>query len=122
LKAMVHKQPDLGIHIMEQLGTRMIGLEKRLGALTFQHSKIRIMNFLYELGCQHGQRVGYEILVRKFLTQKEISSLTSTSRQTVSTVLNELRSKNVISFNRKRLLIRDLEELRKIAQDSAKHQ
>jgi CRP/FNR family cyclic AMP-dependent transcriptional regulator len=122
LKAMVHKQPGLSIYIMEQLASRMFGLEKRFGALSFQSSKTRILNFLYELGRQRGQRVGYEIMISKFMTQKEIACLTSTSRQTVNMVLNELRSKNVISFNRKRLLIRDLEELRKIAQASAKHQ
>ncbi len=80
LKALVHKQPGLSIYIMEQLAFRMLVLEKRLGALTFQNSKTRILKFLYELGCQQGQRVGYELIIRKFMTQKEIARLTSTSR------------------------------------------
>ena len=63
-----------------------------------------------------GQRVGFEMLVRKFYTHQEIANLTATSRQTVTTVLNELRNKNVLTFNRQRLLIRDMELLRKEAQ------
>ena len=119
---MIRKQPALSIYIMEQLGSRMHTLEKRLGALTFHNSRTRILKFLHEMGFKQGQRVGYEVLIRKFLTQKEIACLTSTSRQTVNMVLNELRSKNVISFNRKRLLIRDFDELKKIAQANTKNQ
>ncbi|RMG79696.1 MAG: helix-turn-helix domain-containing protein, partial [Bacteroidetes bacterium] len=48
-----------------------------------------------------------------FMTHQEIANLTATSRQTVTTVLNELRTKNILTFNRKRLLIRDMEQLRK---------
>ncbi|MFO0506467.1 MAG: helix-turn-helix domain-containing protein, partial [Chryseotalea sp.] len=38
-------------------------------------------------------------------------ALTGTSRQTVTTVLNELKEKNLINFDRKKILIRDLEKL-----------
>ncbi len=51
------------------------------------------------------------MLVRNFLTHQEIANLTATSRQTVTTVLNELRNKNVLTFNRKRMLVRDMEKL-----------
>ncbi len=51
------------------------------------------------------------MLVRRFLTHQEIANLTATSRQTVTTVLNELRSKNILTFNRRRLLVRDMELL-----------
>jgi CRP-like cAMP-binding protein len=55
--------------------------------------------------------VGFERVVRKFITHQEIANLTATSRQTVTTVLNELRAKNLLTFNRKRLLIRDMDKL-----------
>ena len=55
------------------------------------------------------------MLVRKFNTHQEIANLTATSRQTVTTILNELRTRNLITFDRKRLLIRDLELLQKEA-------
>ncbi len=41
---------------------------------------------------------------------QDIASLTGTFRQTVTTILNELKQKNLISFDRRRL-IRDLEKL-----------
>jgi CRP-like cAMP-binding protein len=66
---------------------------------------------LKNLADKKGQRVGYEMLVRKFMTHQEIANLTATSRQTVTTVLNELRNKNILTFNRRRLLIRDMSNL-----------
>jgi CRP-like cAMP-binding protein len=46
------------------------------------------------------------------LTHKDIAALTGTSRQTVTTILNELKDKNLINFDRKKILIRDLETLK----------
>ncbi|MFN6090439.1 MAG: helix-turn-helix domain-containing protein [Cyclobacteriaceae bacterium] len=37
--------------------------------------------------------------------------MTGTSRQTVTTILNDLKEKNLINFDRKRILVRDLEKL-----------
>jgi len=51
------------------------------------------------------------MLVPKFFTHQEIANLTDTSRQTVTTILNELRAENLIYFDRKRLLVRDVKKL-----------
>ena len=45
------------------------------------------------------------------LTHKDIAALTGNSRQTVTTILNEMKEQNLINFDRKRILIRDLEKL-----------
>ncbi len=87
-------------------------MEKRLESLVFKDSRSRIIEFLVDLNAKKGQRVGYEWVVRKFITHQEIANLTATSRQTVTTVLNELKTKNIITFNRKRLLIRELDQLK----------
>jgi CRP-like cAMP-binding protein len=101
--------------LLNLLGSRVLELEKRLENLVFKDSKTRIINFLVELNEKKGERVGYEWVVRKFITHQEIANLTATSRQTVTTVLNELRNDDLITFNRRRLLIRDLDALKAIA-------
>jgi CRP-like cAMP-binding protein len=55
--------------------------------------------------------VGYEMLVKHSLTQQDIANLTGTSRQTVTSVLNDLRKSDLIYFNRKSILIRDMTRL-----------
>lgn len=115
MKAMMRERSDFSLFLMKIMGSRMLEMEQRLESLVFKDSRTRIIEFLYNLGKEKGQRVGYETLVRKFMTHQEIANLTATSRQTVTTVLNELRSDNILTFNRKRLLIRDMEHLAKEA-------
>jgi len=111
LKALMAKDPTLSMLIMKILGNRLMEVEHRLEGLVYKNSRSRVIDFLRQLVNKSGQRVGYEMLVRKFFTHQEIASLTATSRQTVTTVLNELRTKNVLTFNRRRLLVRDMDLL-----------
>lgn len=112
MKGLMREHSGLNVFMMELLGSRLLKMERRLESLVFKDSRTRIIEFLRDLAKDKGQRVGYETLVRGFLTHQEIANLTATSRQTVTTVLNELRRENIITFNRRRLLIRDLEKLK----------
>jgi CRP/FNR family cyclic AMP-dependent transcriptional regulator len=111
MKSLMREHNGLSLFLMKIMGSRMLDMENRLESLVFKDSRTRIIEFLHDLGQKKGQRVGYETLVRKFMTHQEIANLTATSRQTVTTVLNELRNKNVLTFNRRRLLIRDMDQL-----------
>lgn len=116
MKSLMRDHNALTLFLMKIMGSRVLEMEQRLESLVFKDSRTRIIEFLRELADKRGQRVGYEMLVRKFMTHQEIANLTATSRQTVTTVLNELRNKNVLTFNRRRLLIRDMELLAKEAE------
>ena len=102
---------SISMFFMKVMGSRVLEMENRLESLVFKDSRSRIVEYLLDLVKKRGQRVGYEWVVRKFITHQEIANLTATSRQTVTTVLNELRTKELITFNRKRLLVRDLDKL-----------
>lgn len=111
MQSLMRDHSGLSLFLMRIMGSRMLEMEQRLESLVFKDSRTRIVEFLKNLADKKGQRVGYEMLVRKFLTHQEIANLTATSRQTVTTVLNDLRNKNILTFNRRRLLIRDMEAL-----------
>lgn len=111
MKGLLKNHSSLNLFFMKIMGSRVLEMEKRLESLVFKDSRTRIVEFLKDLATNKGQRVGYEMLVRRFMTHQEIANLTATSRQTVTTVLNELRNKNILTFNRRRLLVRDMEKL-----------
>jgi CRP-like cAMP-binding protein len=119
MKNMLRDHNGFYLFMMNIIGSRTLEMEKRLESLVFKDSRSRIIEFLLDLNEKKGQRVGYEWVVRKFLTHQEIANFTATSRQTVTTVLNELKSKNLLTFNRKRLLLRDLD---KIKEELGRHQ
>ena len=87
-------------------------LTDRIQSFVYKDSRTRIIEYLLEMNDHHGSRIGFEYVVRGFLKHQDIANITATSRQTVTTVLNELRDKELIKFDRKRLLIRDLEKLK----------
>ncbi|MBU6340564.1 MAG: Crp/Fnr family transcriptional regulator [Bacteroidetes bacterium] len=112
LRSLMRERSELNLFFMRIFSTRQLELERRLESLVFRDSRSRIVEYLIHLVETKGQRVGYEWVVRNFLTHQEIANLTATSRQTVTTTLNDLRAQKLLTFNRMRLLVRDLEKLR----------
>jgi len=112
MKDLIKDHSSLSMFFMKMMGSKVIEMENRLESLVFKDSRSRIVEYLSELVRKRGQRVGYEWVVRNFITHQEIANLTATSRQTVTTVLNELRNDEILTFNRKRLLVRDLDKLK----------
>ena len=112
MKNLLRDHNSFYLFMMNIIGSRTLEMEKRLESLVFKDSRSRIIEFLLDLNDKKGERVGYEWVVRKFLTHQEIANFTATSRQTVTTVLNELKSKNLLTFNRKKLLLRDLDKIK----------
>ena len=111
LSAMLRERSELQLFFMRLIGNRTLKLEQRLENLMFKTSRSRITEFLHTLAETRGRAVGFEREVRNMLTHKEIADLTGTSRQTVNAVLNDLRRQNILTFDRKRMLVRDMEQL-----------
>jgi CRP/FNR family transcriptional regulator, cyclic AMP receptor protein len=114
MKSLFRDHNALQGFFLQLMGSRVMDMENRLESLVFKDSRTRIIEFLVEQGKKKGQVVGTETLVKRFMTHQDIANLTATSRQTVTTVLNDLREHNLINFSRNRLLIRDLNKLERI--------
>ena len=109
--SLLEQRPQFYIHLINSIGKRLQKTERRMEGMIFKNSRSCIVEFLHNLGQEQGQREGYDTLVRNLFTHQEIAELTGTSRQTMTTLLNDLRNANIITFNRRRLLIRDLSDL-----------
>jgi CRP-like cAMP-binding protein len=94
------------------MGFRFRKLERRLESLVFKDARTRVVEFILELAQERGQKVGFETMVKSHLTHQDIANLTGTSRQTVTTILNDLRDRNLINFDRRKILIRDMTKLK----------
>jgi len=97
--------------LLHFLGDRLRYTENQLENVVLKDSKSRIMEFLHQMGIEQGRRVGFETLVKHNMTHQDIADLTGTSRQMVTAVLNQLKRSNVLYFNRKKILFRDLNSL-----------
>jgi CRP/FNR family transcriptional regulator, cyclic AMP receptor protein len=95
--------------LLHFLGERLRYTESQLEKVVLKDSKSRILEYLHQMGTEQGRQVGFEILVKHNMTHQDIADVTGTSRQMVTAVLNQLKRSNVLYFNRKKILFRDLE-------------
>jgi CRP/FNR family transcriptional regulator, cyclic AMP receptor protein len=101
----------LCLRVISMMGKRLRSAENRLESLIFKDARTRIVEFLKDSVVTRGRRVGYEMLLKHSLTQQDIANLTGTSRQTVTSVLNDLRKSDLIYFHRRSILVRDMAKL-----------
>ncbi len=111
VRRLMQHNHDLSLNMLNWIGGRLKKMENKLEAMVFKDARTRIIEFLKESADNIGRKVGYETLIKHSLTQQDIANITGTSRQTVTAVLNELRKENLIHFNRRSILIRDLSKL-----------
>lgn len=111
LQQVMRKDQELAMRILSFIGNRLQSVESRLESLIFKDARERIIEFLKDSARKQGKRIGYETLIKHTLTQQDIANITGTSRQTVTSVMNDLRKANLIYFNRRSILIRDMGKL-----------
>jgi CRP/FNR family cyclic AMP-dependent transcriptional regulator len=111
VKEMMSKNASLSLAITATIGKRLRKVERRLEALIFKDARTRIVDFIKEMAADYGTQVGEEVMVKHNLTHQDIASLTATSRQTVTSVLNGLKDDNKIHLERNRLLVRNMSAL-----------
>jgi len=107
-KRLTMQHPILLTILLNEIGKKLVQKEEKLASFHFNDAKSRIINFIRETAAMVGIKVGYETLIKHTFTQQDIANITGTSRQTVTFVMNSLKKKNVIHFDRRRILIRDL--------------
>lgn len=112
LQELMKENQALSLRIFKLMGLRLRRVERKLESLVFKDARSRVVDFIREMAEERGQKVGYEMLIKTKFTHKDIASLTGTSRQTVTTILNELKTLNVINFDRRRILVRDMAKLK----------
>ncbi len=111
MEMMMQQNPALNFKVTKLIGFRLRKVERRLEALIFKDARTRIIDLIKDLAAEQGKKIGDEILVKHFLTHQDIANLTATSRQTVTTVLNDLKDKDLIYMERNKFLIRDINRL-----------
>jgi CRP-like cAMP-binding protein len=111
IKNLIRNNPELAFCIVDFIGKKLRYTEDRLESLALNDARERIVQFLRLNAQSFGQAVGFEVLLKHDFTQQDIANFTGTSRQTVTTVMNDLKKNNQIYFRRKSILIRDIKAL-----------
>jgi CRP/FNR family transcriptional regulator, cyclic AMP receptor protein len=110
--SLMKANPELSLKVTYQIGNRLRKAERKFESLIFKDARTRIVEFVRQMAEEMGENYSDEILINHSLTHQDIASLTATSRQTVTTILNQLKEAKIIQFDRKSILIHDLKRLK----------
>lgn len=90
---LLKQRPDLAIKYSKQVGEKLRRAEFRLLTMLNKDVRSRLLAFLYNLAMMdgyNGETSSYSM--NNFLTHEDIAKLIGSTRQTVTTIINELES------------------------------
>lgn len=79
--------------------------------LCYRNTKKRIIHLLLILSKNFGRLKNHEIIIPFYISQNTISIITGSQRVNVTRIMNGLKNKTIISYNKKNLIIHSLLQL-----------
>lgn len=114
LSEFVNQNPTLNLRLTKLFGLKLRSFTERVEDLIFRDADHRVISFIVRYAEKNGKKVGEQIFVKPFLKHQDIGELTACSRQTVNYVLTNLRERGIIDFDRSKLIINKMEELKRV--------
>ena len=111
MKKLMQKNASFSLGISKIMGDRLVQFQERIESLMFKDTSTRVVDLLKEFAKKQGQQVGDEIMIKHNLTHQDFASLTATTRQTVTSILNDLKKEDLIYMERGKMLIRNIDKL-----------
>ncbi|MBI3681424.1 MAG: Crp/Fnr family transcriptional regulator [Acidobacteria bacterium] len=109
-----NQRPEIWRLLAEMLARREQDLEQKIELLLMRDVEQRILLYLAELAEAVGVKEHEGGCTVQF-SQGEIASLVGATRETTSSTLNSLARRGLLTLGRRRLIVADPEELRRVA-------
>ncbi len=109
---LMDRQSSFARSIGVWLSRRQQQWERRVRDLLFLSGKKRLMRGIVELAQTHGQWQDQQCTIRFPLTQQDLASFLGLARETVTILLSELESEQMINVRRKQITVVDLPKLK----------
>ncbi|MEH6680790.1 MAG: Crp/Fnr family transcriptional regulator [Sediminicola sp.] len=105
------KHPQLALSYTKFIGLKMKRLKNNYHNLMFKDARSRLLIFLREWAESEGNYHGNGVTIENYLTQTDISQIICTTRQTVTQLLNELKTEGLLEYDRQKITIPDISRI-----------
>lgn len=110
LERLIIENPQIALRLLDIMGRRLYEMEKRLEELAFKKIPARLAALLLRLREEQGDVIrGY--------THQDLADIVGTYRETVTQVLNEMKSRKLIEIRRKTIRVLDPAGLKQLAEE-----
>lgn len=103
--------PGLALSYTKIVGLKMKRIKNSYSNLISKDAKTRLSLFLKDWSENEGKRTGDSVVLQNYLTQNDIAQIICTSRQTATQLLNEMEAKGMLVYNRREIVITDINKL-----------
>jgi len=116
---LLKNRPDLALRYSKQVGAKLRNIENRLINLLNKDVRTRLIHFLWQLVEQNlGENTVEGFCMPNYLTHEDIANLIGSSRQTVTTLINELEGEGILSYNRQEICFMDVKKLQNLVSEN----
>lgn len=110
---MLHTKPAIALKFSKKVGHQLKNIENRLVSLLNKDVKTRLINFFLLLLEKENIKEN-TVSIPNFLTHEDIANLIGSSRQTVTSSINDLEQAALLQFTREQIIIPDVKALQKL--------
>ena len=107
---LLQKKPAIALKYTKQVGGKLRQIENRLINLLNKDVKTRLISFLWQLVQKQHTGTANEVCIPNYLTHEDIANLIGSSRQTVTTLINELTTEGLITYTRNEICFPDVKK------------
>jgi CRP/FNR family cyclic AMP-dependent transcriptional regulator len=108
---LLQTRPELTLKYNKLVGAKLRLIENRLLNLLNKDVKTRLISFLRQLVQLHSTESTHSFCIPNYLTHEDIAHLIGSSRQTVTTMINELISEGTLVYNRQEICFPDVNNI-----------
>lgn len=105
------KNPNLALRYTKLVGFKIKRISNNYSNLMFKDVKTRFKLFLKDWAMKEGEGQDKNVKIKNYLTHNDIAGLICSTRQTVTTLFNELKTEGLIDYDRSEILVYDASKL-----------
>lgn len=103
----VRREPLVAFKIMTLLELRLVQYEELVKCLLPRETEVRLANLLPILAQKFGESVDGAITLELRLTHQDLAAMVASTRESVTKVLNEMRTRGIIEIEGGRITLKD---------------
>lgn len=109
--AFLKKQPEVVFSLMENMLIRLRNIYERMEYMAYGNAASKIALMLLICSERYGTKKGKGVKIQVPLTHRDIASLVSLTRETVSAEMEKLTGRNIITYEKRYIVVPDIEKL-----------
>ena len=116
----VRREPEIGIRAIELLSERLSFYEKKISDLAVKKVPARLASLIVDLSDLEGVHTkGGPCFIPTHYTHEHLATMIGAARVAVTRAMKDLREAGAVGVDHRRLVIRDAEALKRIAEQAA---